>query len=220
MPRQGPLVIAQGFFDPNARILFTQNRLGHWHQDDTWIFVTFRVADSLPRALWEQWRREIRSIPHQPTLGTNEYPPAIFAQEGLNRLEGHLDRGYGSCPLRDPKARKALVGVLRLGHGIRYRLGEFVLMPNHVHVLFQPSKEHGLAKTMLDWKGWGTKRINGVLNRQGRLWQKDYWDRVVRGLDHLERIRNYIGENPAKAGLSEGEFTLGCGDDGSLSSSK
>ncbi len=42
----------------------------------------------------------------------------------------------------------------------------------------------------------------------GKLWQKDYWDRLIRNPVHFLTCLEYIRENPGKAGLGEGEFVL------------
>ena len=46
-------------------------------------------------------------------------------------------------------------------------------------------------------------RINAALGQQGSLWQKECYDHLVRDIDELNRIVDYIVENPVKAGLAE-----------------
>lgn len=46
------------FFDPHADIRFTENHLPHWQQERAVYFVTFRLADSLPKHLLAQWDEE------------------------------------------------------------------------------------------------------------------------------------------------------------------
>ncbi|MCK4298288.1 MAG: transposase [Planctomycetes bacterium] len=42
-------------------------------------------------------------------------------------------------------------------------------------------------------------RVNRLLGRSGRpLWQRNYYDRIVRDENELNRIRQYIAENPAR----------------------
>jgi hypothetical protein len=53
--------------------------------------------------------------------------------------------------------------------------------------------------------------INQRLNQAGRIWMLEYFDHLVRSYDHLLRYQDYIRRNPATAGLSQGEFVLGCG---------
>jgi putative transposase len=46
------------FFDPTDDVLITRQRLPHWSQAETVTFITWRTADSLPRAVIDQWREE------------------------------------------------------------------------------------------------------------------------------------------------------------------
>ena len=53
-------------------------------------------------------------------------------------------------------------------------------MPNHVHVVFQPAPGHALASILHAWKSFTGKRIHALLGRTGRLWQREYDDRMIR----------------------------------------
>jgi REP-associated tyrosine transposase len=92
-------------------------------------------------------------------------------------------------------------------------LDETVVMPNHLHgVLFSsggrssppPHRPAGTLGAVVDWfKTMTTNEyIRGVKNLgwrsfPGRLWQRDYFDRVARTEEELEAIREYIRQNPA-----------------------
>lgn len=90
------------------------------------------------------------------------------------------------------------------GHGQDYRLIDWCVMPNHVHVLIGMREQHPLGTIVQQWKGASAFRINRMLGRSGKLWMKDYFDRFIRDQDHFENARIYIRRNPVKAGLSEG----------------
>jgi carbamoyl-phosphate synthase large subunit len=81
-------------------------------------------------------------------------------------------------------------------------------MPNHVHVLVRPHSSHSLSAILHSWKSFSAKSINKLLQRSGSVWQDETYDRIVRDSEELERYRNYIRENPAKANLKNGEFVL------------
>jgi REP element-mobilizing transposase RayT len=89
----------------------------------------------------------------------------------------------------------------------RYELGDWVVMPNHVHVLFRPLGEHRLPDILQSWKSFTAKAINKALGRTGSVWQEDYWDRLIRNERHLHAVQRYIAGNPAKAGLREREWS-------------
>ena len=61
---------------------------------------------------------------------------------------------------------------------------------------------------MRSWKLFSARQINRETGKSGRLWQKDYWDRLIRDETHFLECLEYIRENPGKAGLKEGEFVL------------
>ncbi len=78
----------------------------------------------------------------------------------------------------------------------------FTLMPNHVHLLLEPrAAAKPLKDTLRGWK-WHTARgANRLLNRTGPFWQSDWFDRWSRNDSETVRLRDYILNNPVKAGL-------------------
>ena len=74
-------------------------------------------------------------------------------------------------------------------------------MPNHVHlVVALPDNAPPLAKTLQLLKGYSSFQINKLLGLSGAFWQAESYDHVVRP-GELNRIINYVLENPVKAGL-------------------
>jgi putative transposase len=81
-------------------------------------------------------------------------------------------------------------------------------MPNHVHVLLVQNPEIALEKLIHSWKSFSTRSINKLLGRAGTLWQRDYFDRLVRDEQHLRNCVRYIRRNPQKANLRDSEYIL------------
>jgi putative transposase len=83
----------------------------------------------------------------------------------------------------------------------RYVLLEFVVMPNHVHLLAVP---HGDPSDILHTlKGVTARRGNKILSRTGLpFWQDETFDHWVRHIGHLQKIRNYVVNDPVKCGLA------------------
>jgi REP element-mobilizing transposase RayT len=52
------------------------------------------------------------------------------------------------------------------------------------------------------WKRFTGREANILLKRTGQFWHVDYWDRFIRNDQHFEVVRNYIDNNPVKAGLA------------------
>lgn len=196
------------FFKPTDGIRFTHHNLPHWQQPGVAYFVTFRLGDSLPAPLLAAWgaEREAWWRAHPAPLSPaeeQEYHRLFSA-----RLDGWLDAGHGSCLLRDPGIRVRLAEALTFFEGERYRLLAWVLMPNHVHACFALHPGWALEKVLSSWKRHSARVINQAAGRAGPLWQRDYFDRLVRDEAHLGRVLRYIRNNPAKAKLRAEEYTL------------
>ena len=194
------------FLDPFSAIEVTEHNLPHWQQDETWIFVTWRLADSLPAEKLRQWEEEKDAwIARHP----EPWDPATtreFHELFTKRIEDWLDAGHGACILRQPEVRQIVVDALAFFDGRRYELGDWVVMPDHCHVLFRPLSEHRLPDILHSWKSFTAKAVNKLLGRTGPVWQEDYWDRLVRNERHLDACQRYIVENPIKAQLPEGAY--------------
>ncbi len=155
--------------------------------------VTFRLADSIPedalRRL-QQWQElGLR-------CGRARHPVAQIQLE----LERLADAGHGECLLRQPAIAAIVVDALRHGDGTRYELDEWCVMPNHVHVLLEPTAA-SLGTIVGGWKSFTARQVNRLLDRRGRVWMADYFDRYIRDADHHTAVANYIRENPVKAGI-------------------
>jgi REP element-mobilizing transposase RayT len=156
----------------------------------------------------EEWKRErkewMRMNPDPWAEEQETEYHALFS----TRLDALMDEGYGECILRRQVCRDQLAASLGMFDGERFLMHSWVVMPNHVHVLFSLAEGRKLEKVVGAWKGYSSKDINGILEREGALWQKDYFDRMIRNWDHMFRVAKYIRRNPTKAKLGEGEFTL------------
>lgn len=77
----------------------------------------------------------------------------------------------------------------------------WVVMPDHLHWLFQLGDSDSLAAVMKGFKARSAHRVNKHLQRQGALWQKGYYDYALRAEDDVQQIARYIVANPIRAGL-------------------
>ena len=199
---------ASPFFDPFEDIERHRHHLPHWQQGEVWQFVTWRLADSVPQSKLGQWTAEreawLKFHPPPWDAATEKQ----YHEQFSGRVDEWLDAGHGSCVLRDARCAQIMARALCHFAGARYELGVFVVMPNHVHVLFRPRTGHALETILHSWKSFTAKEINKALGRSGTLWQEDYWDRMVRGATHLAACVRYIEQNPIKARLRAGEFVL------------
>lgn len=224
------------FFNPPAETGVTANRLPHWQQESAVYFLTYRLADAIPKHLLDQWSAERGAwLVHHPKPWSAEVDDE-YHRRFSGAIERWLDAGHGSCALRQPECRAHVEDALRNFDGVRYAHVAWVIMPNHVHVLFVLRKNQGgavlyrpfsqaesdetescgpslnkswkLEEVVHSWKRHSAVRINRLLGRRGVFWQKDYFDRLVRDQDHFANCVRYIRRNPVKAKLGEDEYTL------------
>lgn len=193
------------FFNEHGEIEVTNNRLPHWQQDGCSYFITFRLADSLPQCLLDEWKQELRIwlLKHPKPWGVEE--EEVYHQRFSAARERWLDAGYGDCVLRFSLAREAFVHYLNQQD---CEVWSFVVMPNHVHLLLSFSADVDLPVLMQRLKGGSSFEINKVIGRSGPLWARDYFDRLIRDQCHFANCARYIRRNPLKAQLGEDAYTL------------
>ena len=80
----------------------------------------------------------------------------------------------------------------------KYLLHEFVIMPDHLHLLVTPSAEISLERTMQFIKGGFSFRLKS----RGPVWQASFTNHRVNDLEDYERHREYIWMNPVRARLA------------------
>ncbi|MGJ8696297.1 MAG: REP-associated tyrosine transposase [Verrucomicrobiaceae bacterium] len=194
-------------YDPDKEVQKHGGKPPHWQQDDSWIFITWRLFDSIPQALLKGWKKR-QEIWHQHhPKPWDKKTEALFHKTFSGKMERWLDQGLGSCLLRHPGIANIVTETLHHDHDKLYHLDSFVIMPNHVH-LFVRLQDPPLEKLMQTFKSVSAHRINKHLNRSGKVWQKNYWDRLLRSEAHYHKVRNYIPANPVKAKLSPDDFLL------------
>ena len=98
-------------------------------------------------------------------------------------------------------ARLAINQMRRLHDAGYVRSLAFVVMPDHIHWLFQLGSSLQLADAIRRFKAAAAHKINRHLGRKGPIWQKNYFDRAIRKDEDLRMIARYIIANPLRAGL-------------------
>ena len=90
-------------------------------------------------------------------------------------------------------------------------------MPNHIHVLIQICREQSvtvpeksISEIVRQFKGFSSKRINTLLIRNGyepfhtgELWQKSFYDHIIRNENEFINKWKYIDRNPIKWELDD-----------------
>ncbi|AFM23538.1 REP-associated tyrosine transposase [Desulfomonile tiedjei] len=81
---------------------------------------------------------------------------------------------------------------------VRYDLIAYVVMDDHIHVLAVPVEGVCLQEIVHSWKSFTANRLQRNFGRMGPIWQKEYFDRIVRDEEELMEKVNYILNNPAR----------------------
>ena len=204
------------YFDECEAVRIYQRNLPHWRQDGAVYFVTFRLGDSVPQSILEEWEYEKRiwlaargiladqdngdwqrQIEHLPESEQRQF------HKHFNRLfHMALDECRGSCHLNVLGCLRIVRQRLLENDQGEYHVGDFVIMPNHVHLLILPAPGFQLEWLLKGIKGSTARHCNQLLGRSGRFWQPDSYDHIVRTPEELTQYRQYIADNPKKAGLS------------------
>jgi type I restriction enzyme R subunit len=125
-----------------------------------------------------------------------------FSREFLE----HLDQGHGACLLRRGELAQIVANSLQHFEGKRYLLGDFVVMPNHMHLLVGLLDDTDVEAPCYSWKKFTATKINRTLNQTGEFWQAESFDHLVRSPAQFDRFQRYIAENGPSAGLTRGEY--------------
>ena len=82
-----------------------------------------------------------------------------------------------------------------------YVLHEFVVMPDHLHLLLTPSATTSLEKAIQLIKGGSSHRIHKVRNQRMEIWQVGFYDWTIRDYNDWQARVEYIHDNPVRAKL-------------------
>jgi REP element-mobilizing transposase RayT len=157
------------------------------HRDEPGLtqFVTFHLADSFPETLRSEW---------------DHFSKIEDDRKRRAEMEAYLDKGRGECRLRRVDIAQIVENNFRQFAIGRYELRAWVLMPNHVHVLFKVGKVP-MSEIVREWKKHTGRLVNKMLGKQGGFWAEDYFDVFMRDAEHERRTVRYIENNPTKARL-------------------
>ncbi len=205
-------------FDPAGDLRIDVGNLPHWYQPGATYFITFRTGDSMPKEVADLWyrRRDDWLRHHRIVPGATNWQAALRRLPEPVQQEFHstfsreyqecLDKGHGACVLCRPNLADIVVDSLHHFDGERYHLGDFVVMPNHVHLLVGLLGKTEVEKQCYSWKKFTATKINNALNQSGEFWQPESFDHLVRSAEHFERFQRYIADNGPLAGLVKGEY--------------
>ena len=199
---------------------FYRRRLPHLQPVGQVFFVTFRLYGSIPQRQLFAWRRTFEQrIARFEAIPPESRTPVIEAErEAIFKFYDDWLDGNPNGPyhLQNPAVAEVVTRELHRHDGALYQMLAYCIMPNHVHLLFDTSAQIVDEVDLDQWEQLGIKplnvimqRIKGasaryaneVLGRSGSFWQAGSYDHYVRNAASLQRIYQYILDNPVKAGL-------------------
>lgn len=188
---------------------YYRRNLPHYQPECGEFFVTFRLVDSLPKAVVAKLKQEkkqvLSKINPDDKLSIANYRKRHFA-----KFDEQLDKSVTSNHwLKEDNIAKIVAERLHEFDNLKYILICYCIMSNHVHLLFKlleqkdPAQNNSYPVTdiMKLIKGGTAYRANKLLNRKGQFWQHESYDHLIRNDKERKNIIRYILLNPVKAGL-------------------
>lgn len=177
--------------------------LPHWQCNNAIYHVSFRLADSIPQVVRDQWTRERKEVFENERNGTEVSKEIKIKMDYLlsEKVDKFLDTGQGACYLKHPEIAKMVANTITCFDNIRYRLHAWCVMPNHVHIIVEPIFQHKLDQIIHAWKSITAHKANAILKRSGIFWQQDAYNHIIRSKKEYNFQISYTWENPDKARL-------------------
>ncbi|NUM47634.1 MAG: transposase [Anaerolineales bacterium] len=183
----------------------------HYQPPGATLFVTFRLAGSLPLHIIQELKEEAERVEVELAKITDKQEQDRKRYDEQRRYFGKFD-AFLDCALtgptwhKDPFIAVQVKNSLHFLENQKYHLDSYTIMPNHAHVVLKPlpkndQKFFGLSEIMHSLKRFTAHEANKILNRDGPFWQSESYDHVVRDEAEWRRIIRYVVYNPVKAGL-------------------
>ena len=171
---------------------YSRGYLPHFDGGEITQFLTYRLADSLPQKILSHFQIQVEQ-------------EIITDREMLINIEKYLDQGIGACYLKQKEIAHIIEENLLHFADVKYKLYAWVIMPNHVHLLLRPKEGYSLSEIVHSCKSYTSNKANRMLNRTGKFWFPEPFDRFIRDYGHFEKAFSYIERNPVRAGLCKNQ---------------
>jgi len=193
--------------------LFYERHLPHFQPPDATLFITSRLAGSIPMSVLQELLAEAERNRAKLARITDSKERAqqadLFRRQTFGRWDNALDKAAnGPFWLREPKVAALVTESLHHLHDRVYELEAFCIMPNHMHLVFTPlqkadGRHYAMSSIMHSLKRHTARKANLLLKREGTFWQHENYDHVIRNAAEQERIIKYVVNNPVSAGLAK-----------------
>lgn len=155
--------------------------LPHVKRENASYFVTFRLADSLPREVLLRFEREQAEALHSLPADAVDKGMERVRRKLRHKVERYLDLGAGECYLRRPEIADLVAAPLLHFDRKHYVLDDWVVIPNHVHIIVWPMHNFTLGEILRSRKRQTARQANLVSGRTGEtFWQRESYDHWIR----------------------------------------
>ncbi len=192
---------------------FYKRNLPHWQPAGAEYFITFRLANSLPKKVVERLQKERELLLKNHSHQYEDNLRIKIDRRIFKKYEAILDKAEtGPVWLKDFRIASIVKDSIDYRDNREYELYAYCIMSNHVHLVFkhlskmirQESEEFPVTDILASLKKYTSKHCNIELKRtRNAFWQAESYDHVVRDAEELERVIFYTLHNPVKAGLVE-----------------
>ena len=192
---------------------FYRHRLPHIQPEGFCFFVTFRLADSIPKIklkhLQDSYYNALQQINiHEDGIGKNILILEL-RKKYLIKYDELLDQiKSGKHYLKRDEIASIVAEQIERFDGTYYDLLAYCIMSNHVHLLIDcsvqiKSNDFDESYTQLDQimhriKGASSRFCNQALHKTGKFWEHESYDIYIRDEKMLQNVISYILENPVK----------------------
>jgi REP element-mobilizing transposase RayT len=204
----------------NTDKIYYKRNLPHYQPDGYTYFVTFRIAGTLPAIIIDELKKEYKScLDDISSLKIHKEKSIKYTQikwDYFEKFDQQLDLlSNKNLWLKDNRIAKIVSDSILFRDKKEYDLICYCIMPNHVHMVFyivertacslnenvNERSGRSLYKIMQSLKSYTANECNKILKRTGSFWQHESYDHVVRNDEELNRIIEYVLNNPLKANI-------------------
>ena len=102
------------------------------------------------------------------------------------------------------RVRILLESLLGMTKSTHWKVPQICIMPDHVHLMMMPmeEREQSLSRVVQRWKSSSQQRFTRA-GLTGRVWQREFFDHLLRSDESLTEKWRYIEMNPVRAGLAK-----------------
>lgn len=186
--------------DKPQTISFRRRNLPHWRVMGRPYFVTIRLKNSIPPAILEEMSLQYEKLAIKQQGDEDVFQ--VFEKQFM-KMEMILDSAEDNLFLNNKDVSKMVIESIEfMEEKSGWRIPASVVMPNHVHLfMVEKMEKKSLDKCLAGFKAHTAREANKILGREGAFWCPEYFDHWCRTPQKEESVKDYIKNNPIKAGF-------------------